>query len=62
MNDNYSLILQNDEHVIFFTLINSIQKCCYNMEIKLKLIENYVPVMDFDTIDQLLKTFESILE
>ena len=32
------------------------------METKLKLVEKFVPLMEFDTIESLLKAFEVSLE
>lgn len=60
LRDTYDLILEDRMLEVSAALTISMQASPYFMEIKIKMIEQYIHLMDYDSIQLLLSVFEKL--
>ena len=59
---DYEYILQINQSKVSQSLVNSIHDGPYFMEVKLRLVEQSVRMMDFDSMKKLLAAFEKLVK
>ena len=62
IQDEFDYILEENLVEISNTLIRSIDDSPYYMEVKLRIIEPILPLLTFNTIIELLQTFENLID